>query len=123
MSSSTNLYLLRILPILFWALVGVTSWLLLIELAPKQNKWPYWDKVLHTMIFAALCALAYFAYPQKKAWMVIGLVLYGALIEWLQGVLTLTRMPSLNDWIADVAGISLTLLIATFLKRRTRLKF
>jgi VanZ family protein len=37
----------------------------------------------------------------------LGLTVFGALMEVLQGVLTTTRQPSVFDWVADVVGILL----------------
>ena len=90
---------------------------MLIELAPSRAGWPYWDKVQHATVFVTLCTLGYLAFPQKRSWIYVGLAMYGALIEWLQGALTITRTPSLNDWIADIVGILLCVIIATFFKR------
>lgn len=103
---------LHVMPLIFWALFAIVTVLMLIELAPKQGGWPYWDKVQHALVFAALASAGYLAFPQKKRWLSLGLVCYGALIEWLQGVLTMTRMASVYDWLADVIGILLTILIS-----------
>ena len=104
--------MLRIAPFVFWILLAITTVLMLIELAPKQGGWPYWDKVQHALVFAALASAGYLAFPQKKLWICLGLVCYGALIEWLQSVLTMTRIASVSDWLADVAGILLAIQIS-----------
>lgn len=103
---------LRIAPLVFWILLAITTVLMLIELAPKQGGWRYWDKVQHALVFAALASAGYLAFPQKKLWVGLGLVCYGALIEWLQSVLTMTRMASVGDWLADTAGILLAIQIS-----------
>lgn len=100
------------MPLVFWALFAIVTMLMLVELAPKQGGWPYWDKVQHALVFAALASVGYLAFPQKKRWVSLGLVCYGALIEWLQSVLTMTRMASASDWLADVAGILLAIQIS-----------
>lgn len=102
----------RVMPLIFWALLVVVTVLMLIELAPEQGGWPYWDKVQHALVFAALASAGYLAFPQKKRWVCLGLGCYGALIEWLQSVLTMTRMASVNDWLADIAGILLAIQIS-----------
>ena len=106
---------LRMMPLIFWALFAIVTVLMLIELAPKQGGWPHWDKVQHALVFAALTLAGYLAFPQKKRWVCLGLVCYGALIEWLQGLLTITRMASFNDWLADIAGILLAILTSVAL--------
>lgn len=107
------------LPILFWSLLLVVTYLMLIELPPKHGGWPYWDKVQHLLVFIMLTIMAFLAY-QKVRWLsVILLVLYGAAIEWLQGLLTVTRMPSVGDWLADVAGVMLTLMLSVWIVRLT----
>ncbi len=106
---------LRIAPFVFWILLAITTVLMLIELAPKQGGWPYWDKVQHALVFATLASAGYLAFPQKKRWVSLGLVCYGALIEWLQSMLTMTRMASAGDWLADVAGILLAIQISSAL--------
>ena len=103
---------LHVMPLVFWALFAIVTVLMLIELAPKQGGWPYWDKVQHALVFAALASVGYLAFPQKKRWVSVGFVCYGALIEWLQSVLTMTRMASVSDWLADVAGILLAIQIS-----------
>lgn len=100
---------LRSMPYVFWALMLLVTYLMLIELAPKTGGWPYWDKVQHMAVFAMLTTLACLAYPQKRLWIALGLLSYGAIIEFLQGALTLTRMVSTGDWLADAAGSLLVL--------------
>lgn len=106
------------LPLVFWCLFTFVTYLMLIELPPKQGGWPYWDKVQHLLVFALLTTTAFWAYSQKKHVSVIALVLYGAIIEWLQGLLTITRMPSVGDWLADVAGVLLTYYLSLFIAKQ-----
>lgn len=104
-----NVLLQHCLTYVFWALILLVTYLMLIELAPKTGGWPYWDKVQHMAVFALLTATALLAYPLKKSGVLLGLLCYGALIELLQGALTLTRMGSVGDWLADAAGTLLVL--------------
>ena len=102
--------------ILFWALISFTTVVMLIELAPKQGGWPYWDKVQHATIFAVLTtlgtlALANLAFRRNIAKICIGLATYGALIECLQSTLTMTRIASIGDWLADIVGIGIGLFL------------
>lgn len=91
--------------VLFWLALAVSCVLFLIELAPSTRGWPYWDKVQHLMAFTLLGGLAQIAYPARSWATPLGLAGYGLSIEWLQGVFTITRMPSLYDWLADMAGL------------------
>ena len=102
---------------LFWLLIMFTTVLMLIELAPKQGGWPYWDKVQHATIFAVLTSLAVFAYRQLIIGLCVGLAAYGALIECLQSMITITRTASVGDWLADVAGIAIGLLLWLMLNK------
>jgi VanZ family protein len=110
--------LLRLMPYIFWTLITIVSVLMLIELAPKQDGWPYWDKLQHAAVFLVLTVAGCLAFTQKRLWVCISLVGFGALIEVLQGVLTTTRTPSFYDWLADILGIVIALvLLAVFQKR------
>lgn len=108
------------LPLLFWSVLAVVTYLMLIELPPKHGGWPYWDKVQHLLVFLLLTGLAFLAYSKLRGLSVALLILYGAIIEWLQSSLTLTRMASIGDWLADVAGVLLTLLLYIMIAKRSR---
>jgi VanZ family protein len=110
--------LLRLMPYIFWTLITIVTVLMLIEIAPKENNWPYWDKLQHAAVFLVLAAAGCLAFTQKRLWVYASLVGFGALIEVLQGVLTTTRTPSVYDWLADILGIVIALvLLAVFQKR------
>ncbi len=115
--------LLRLMPYIFWALIAIVSVLMLIELAPKEDSWPYWDKLQHAAVFVVLAVAGCLAFTQKQLWLCASLVGFGALIEVLQGVLTTTRTRSVYDWLADILGILLAIaLLAIFKKRATEQK-
>ena len=111
------LFVLPFAPILFWMLLITTTLLMLVELAPKHGGWPYWDKVQHASIFMMLTLTGSFVFQQKKTWMVIGLISYGAATELLQGMFTITRLASINDWLADTTGVVIGLLILVLVKK------
>lgn len=94
----------------FWLMLGLVTWLMLIELPPKQGGWPYWDKVQHIVVFGVLTSLACLAYANFWMRMCCILVAYGALIEGLQSLLTVTRQASLGDWLADIIGVMLVII-------------
>jgi VanZ family protein len=105
------LQLKRFMPYIFWSLISIVSALMLIELAPKEGGWPYWDKVQHAVVFLVLTIAGALAFPQRKLWVYLGLVFFGALIEVMQGIFTTTRYPSALDWLADIAGILIAIFI------------
>lgn len=108
------------LPYVFAALLALVTYLMLIELPPKQAGWPYWDKVQHAVVFVMLTTLALFAFPKWRWQSAIGLVVYGALIEWLQAMWTLTRMASVGDWLADTLGVVVSLMFCYWLMQWQR---
>lgn len=108
------------LPYLFAAFLALVTYLMLIELPPSNGGWPYWDKVQHMVVFVMLTTLALLAFPKWRWQAALGLTVYGALIEWMQGLWTITRMPSAGDWLADVAGIVLSWVACGYLMRLHR---
>ena len=113
------LQLLRVMSYIFWALIAIVSVLMLIELAPKEGGWPYWDKLQHVLVFIILTVAGCLAFTQKRLWVCISLVGFGAVIEVLQGVLTTTRTPSFYDWLADILGIVIALVLLAVFQRRS----
>lgn len=99
----------RILFCLLLALLALVSYLLLIELPPKPMGWPWKDKLQHAGVFLLLGGVALLACRGRLLACCLALALYGGLMEWLQGVFTVTRIPSWWDWLADVVGIALAL--------------
>lgn len=108
------------LPYVFAACLALVTYLMLIELPPSEAGWPYWDKVQHMIVFVILTSLALLAFPKWRWQFAIGLAVYGALIEWAQAVWTITRMPSVGDWLADVVGIVASWLLCSWLLRLQR---
>ena len=107
---------LRAIPTIFWATLIITTIAMLIELAPKQTGWMYWDKVQHVLVFMMLSLLGANAYLHKY-YLAIGLILYGAIIEVLQNMLTITRQASIYDWVTDVVGVCIGLVIFALLQK------
>lgn len=107
----------RIASIFFWILIGLATYLLLMEQEPSPPKFPHADKVIHASLFAILSALGYLAYAQHRIWLFLGLISYGLITEVLQSEYTLTRNASFHDWMADVAGVLLCFLIMNKLKQ------
>lgn len=68
-----------------------------------------WDKLVHVLLHAVLCALLLLAFGASRGrWAWLACLAFGALDEWLQR-LHPGRSPSLVDWLADGAGATFTL--------------
>lgn len=78
-----------------------------------------WDKTDHVAAFVVLGLLGLPAWPSHRARVLAGLLLYGGLIEVLQG-LTAYRQADWIDWVADAVGIGLAALLATWWRGRRR---
>jgi hypothetical protein len=80
------------------------------------------DKLVHLALFAALAVTGRWAGIGRGP-LAIGLVVYAAVSEVLQGLTPLNRSASLADWVADVVGVLVGLLLWESLARgrhRTR---
>ena len=106
---------------IFWAMLAIVTVLMLIELAPKEGGWPYWDNLQHIVVFVMLTVAGCLAFPQKRIWVGLSLIAFGAIIEVLQGALTSTRQASVYDWLADVAGISIVIGLLALIKNPAKL--
>ena len=91
----------------FWLLLGISAFLMLIEIVPKAPLFPYMDKAQHAITFLFLTILGLKAYPSKASWILALLAAYGGSIELMQSVFTLTRQAGMLDWLADTLGIAL----------------
>jgi VanZ family protein len=105
-----------LMPYVFVFGLVLTTYLLLVEMSPSKAAWTYTDKIQHAMGFFLLASSASIGFPRKARFFYVGLVLYGALMEVLQGLLTVTRQASVYDWMADVAGILLSIILLNTLK-------
>lgn len=110
------------MPYLFWLLVVGVTVLLLIELKPSIGGWPHLDKIVHATLFLLLSTTGYLAYTKHKSAVSIGLIMFAALTEWLQSAVTVTRHASLYDWVADVVGILLCIVIFSIAKQHFAMK-
>ncbi|MDP8566881.1 VanZ family protein [Methylophilus aquaticus] len=102
---------------IFLACFVLLTYLLLIEMAPAPHASLYKDKLQHIVAFGGVAFWGVWAFANYQRWVLVGLILFGGLMEVLQGLLTVTRQPSVFDWLADIVGILLAWWLAAILKR------
>ena len=104
--------------LIFGACAVVLIYLLLMEMPSANDGSVYKDKIQHIVAFAGLTFWGLMAFPAHRLVIMTGIALFGAVMEVLQGILTVTRQPSVYDWLADLAGILLIWMIVSFVLRR-----
>lgn len=95
----------RFLQVSFWAAcfsVAVLSLLPVEHLSAAAFDW--WDKAQHALAFLVLGGFGLLAYSTKSGRVVLGLSVYGAIIELVQSA-TDWRYGDWQDWLADVIGV------------------
>lgn len=102
---------------IFLACFALLTYLLLVEMPPSPQTSLYKDKLQHMVAFGGVTFWGLWAFASYQRWVVVGLVLFGGLMEVLQGLLTVTRQPSTLDWLADIVGILLAWWLVTTLQR------
>jgi hypothetical protein len=75
------------------------------------------DKLVHGGVFLLLAVTGRWA-GIPRAVLAGLLVLYGAVSEVVQGIPALDRDPAVGDWVADVVGVLLGLLLWAAIERR-----
>jgi VanZ family protein len=78
-----------------------------------------WDKANHALAFAVLAMLGCRSYPGRQVSVLLGLLAYGVLIEFLQS-LTGYRTAELLDVVADGVGLVIGWPLARFSLRTRR---
>jgi VanZ family protein len=111
------IYLIRYASIFFWLLLGFVTFLLLIEQEKSITAIVHLDKIIHATVFAIVTAVGYLAYAKYPWWLYLGIITYGGLTELLQDIYTLTRHASIYDWIADIAGVLVCIILIKPLKK------
>jgi hypothetical protein len=122
----------RHIDVALWASTGLSAGLTIyLSLGPipaGAGAFPHSDKVWHALFYAVTAFLFLLAAvwrpgrgqgPFPRAGLVfLGAVLVaGAVIEVLQGVVTELRKPELLDWLAEVLGVIVALVALTLLRR------
>ncbi len=111
------LQLRRIMPYIFWTLVIIVSMLMLVEHAPKENPIKHLDKIQHALVFLTISVAGCLAFKNHTSLIVTGLTIFGAVIEVLQATFTTTRTGDVKDWLADIAGILIGLMIVAIYRQ------
>ena len=88
----------------FWILLLATLWLSLVPVDQLPSEFRFWDKAQHALGFSALAVTGLLGYPGRVRLLMVGLVLFGAGIEFIQS-LTGWRQGDWADWVADCVGL------------------
>lgn len=91
----------------FWLTLLFVAWASLMPtdlLPPVLFSW--WDKAEHALAYAALSVSGCLAYGNKRAQVLIALLILGGAIELLQHA-SGWRTGDLIDWLADNVGIAI----------------
>ncbi len=88
----------------FCTLLLVAMWLALVPADQLPSTFYFWDKAEHALGFSVLTLLGMVSFPGRIRWLVCGLLLFGAGIEYAQ-YLTGWRQGDWADWVADCAGL------------------
>lgn len=101
----------RAVKAIFWAAACFAFVMAVLPHPPQLPGEPN-DKVQHIIAFATLAGLGSFAYPVTSVVrLLIGLSLFGALIEVVQAIPALHRDSDVVDWIADTAAVLVVLML------------
>lgn len=96
---------------IFWAAACFAFVMAVLPHPPQVPGEPN-DKVQHIIAFATLALLGSFAYPRTTLLrLLIGLSLFGALIEVVQAIPALHRDSDPLDWMADTIAVIVVLVI------------
>lgn len=114
--------LARLAVLLLW--VGCVLWLSLTPSPPRPpSELLAWDKLQHAGAYALLTLLSGMSFAQwqplrQHPWLLawIAAVLFGGMIEILQGTLTEVRQPEWGDLLANAAG-GLLVLLAVIIRK------
>ena len=78
------------------------------------------DKLMHALLYAVLAA-AWWLAIKRPVWIIVGVTLYGALLELCQHYCTLTRSGEWLDLLADFVGALIgTMIVFIFENLRSR---
>ena len=104
--------------LLFWAAAAFAFVMAVVPQPPQLPGDPS-DKVQHIVAFATLSLLGAWAYGRAPLLrLLVGLSIFGALIEFAQAIPSVHRDSDIRDWIADTAACVVVLMLVRW--RRTR---
>lgn len=109
----------RILWVLAFAICLISVLALALMKNPSSMLDTGWDKGNHVLAFSVLTLLGRMAWPSQRLLLLLGLLVYGVLIENLQQ-LTGYRFSEYRDLAADVVGMVLGYLLAIPVMRRAQ---
>jgi len=99
----------RLWKLLFWA-AAVFAFVMGVIPHPPDVPGSPSDKVQHIVAFVTLAALGALAYRRAKLWtLLLGLSLFGAVIELVQAIPALHRDSDVLDWVADTVAAAVVL--------------
>jgi VanZ family protein len=103
---------------LFWAAAAFAFVMAVVPHPPEVPGEPN-DKVQHVVAFATLALLGSFAYPKTALTrLLIGLSVFGALIEVVQAIPALHRDSDVFDWLADTVAVVVVLIAVRWWRKR-----
>jgi VanZ family protein len=111
----------RVWRVVLVLLVVVVGGLAVMPVPPRELS-TGWDKLNHTLAFAALTFVARLAFPhgRRAGWAVaLAMFAYGGLIEIVQ-LFVPGRESEWADLLGDTSGIAVGMLLATWVLRRGR---
>ncbi len=104
------------------AATAVTLWFAFISPGSGPSLLP-WDKAQHFLAFFTLTVLALVAFPRVRAvWLGLGLSLFGAFIEVVQGTPLVHRDCDVWDWVADTTAVLAVIGVLAIARLRARLQ-
>lgn len=90
---------------LFWTACSAVVFLSLLSVEQlPPGMFDCWDKAQHAVAFLALGVLGLLSYMATPGRVVVGLLVYGAMIELAQAA-TGWRYSEWQDWLADAIGV------------------
>jgi hypothetical protein len=105
----------RLFKLAFWLTLFGTLWF---AWSPRPPALLADDKLQHMLAFAVLTVLFSLAYPAVRwLWILVMLAALGALIEYVQAVPVLHRDSDIHDWYADLAAITIAMIICGIVRK------
>lgn len=77
------------------------------------------DKIAHAGVFGLIAVMLWFVFDRRYPWLVIGLVAITGAADEVHQLFLPGRSAEVADWIADVGGAGLPLLVLMAGRRRT----